>query len=87
MENAKQDIAKKINDILNLLFNTLIKIIEELNTKIDSSNKLKNKNIELLLEYLNDNHKNENTKSIEEYENSIKQYKKERKYGILKIEK
>ena len=87
MENAKQDIAKKINDILNLLFNTLIKIIEELNTKIDSSNKLKNKNIELLLEYLNDNHKNENTKSIEEYENLQKQFQKEKELYILKIEK
>ena len=87
MENAKQDIAKKINDILNLLFNTLIKIIEELNTKIDSSNKLKNKNIEMLLEYLNDNHKNENTKSIEEYENLQKQFQKEKELYILKIEK
>ena len=87
MENAKQDIAKKINDILNLLFNTLIKIIEELNTKIDSSNKLKNKNVELLLEYLNDNHKNENTKSIEEYENLQKQFQKEKELYILKIEK
>ena len=87
MENAKQDIAKKINDIFNLLFNTLIKIIEELNTKIDSSNKLKNKNVELLLEYLNDNHKNENTKSIEEYENLQKQFQKEKELYILKIEK
>ena len=87
MENAKKDISKKINDILNLLFNTLIKIIEELNTKIDSANKLKNKNIELLLEYLNDNHKNENTKIYEEYENLQKQFKKDRELYILKIDK
>ena len=87
MENAKKDISKKINDILNLLFNTLIQIIEELNTKIDSANKLKNKNVELLLEYLNDNHKNENTKSIEEYENLQKQFQKEKELYILKIEK
>ena len=87
MENAKKDISKKINDILNLLFNTLIKIIEELNTKIDSANKLKNKNIEMLLEYLNDNHKNENTKIYEEYENLQKQFKKDRELYILKIDK
>ena len=87
MENAKKDISKKINDILNLLFNMLIKIIEELNTKIDSANKLKNKNIELLLEYLNDNHKNENTKIYEEYENLQKQFKKDRELYILKIDK
>ena len=87
MENAKKDISKKINDILNLLFNTLIKIIEELKTKIDSANKLKNKNIELLLEYLNDNHKNENTKIYEEYENLQKQFKKDRELYILKIDK
>ena len=87
MENSKKDISKKINDILNLLFNTLIKIIEELNTKIDSANKLKNKNIELLLEYLNDNHKNENTKIYEEYENLQKQFKKDRELYILKIDK
>jgi len=54
MENAKTDISQKINDILNLLFKTLSNIIEELNEKITSMNKLKNKKIELLLEYLND---------------------------------
>ena len=91
MENAKKDIGKKINDVLNLLFGTLIKIIEELNTKIESTNKLKNKKLELLLEYLNDNNiKNENNKMNninEEYANLKKLYKKEKELYILKIEK
>ena len=91
MENAKKDIAKKINDILNLLFGTLIKIIEELNTKIETTKKLKNKKIELLLEYLNDNSiKNENNKMNninEEYTNLKKLYKKEKELYNLKIEK
>ena len=91
MENAKKDIAKKINDILNLLFGTLIKIIEELNTKIENTKKLKNKKIELLLEYLNDNSiKNENNKINninEEYTNLKKLYKKEKELYNLKIEK
>ena len=91
MENAKKDIAKKINDILNLLFGTLIKIIEELNTKIENTKKLKNKKIELLLEYLNDNSiKNENNKMNninEEYTNLKKLYKKEKELYNLKIEK
>jgi hypothetical protein len=91
MENAKKDIAKKINDILNLLFGTLIKIIEELNTKIETTKKLNNKKIELLLEYLNDNSiKNENNKMNninEEYTNLKKLYKKEKELYNLKIEK
>ena len=91
MENAKKDIKKKINDILNLLFGTLIKIIEELNTKIENTKKLKNKKIELLLEYLNDNSiKNENNKMNninEEYTNLKKLYKKEKELYNLKIEK
>ena len=91
MENAKKDIAKKINDILNLLFGTLIKIIEELNTKIENTKKIKNKKIELLLEYLNDNSiKNENNKMNninEEYTNLKKLYKKEKELYNLKIEK
>ena len=58
MENSKKDIGQKINDILNLLFTTFSKIIDELHSKIDSVNKIKNKKIELLLEYLNDNSKN-----------------------------
>ena len=66
LENAKKDISKKINDILNLLFGTLMKIIDELNIKIDSTNKIKNKTIELLLEYLNDNNINISKKSINE---------------------
>lgn len=53
MENSKKDIGQKINDILNLLFTTFSKIIDELHSKIDSVNKIKNKKIELLLEYLN----------------------------------
>ena len=91
MENAKKDIAKKINDILNLLFGTLIKIIEELNAEIENTKKLKNKKIELLLEYLNDNSiKNENNKMNninEEYTNLKKLYKKEKELYNLKIEK
>ena len=53
MENSKKDIGQKINDILNLLFTTFSNIIDELHSKIDSVNKIKNKKIELLLEYLN----------------------------------
>ena len=90
MENAKQDIAKKINDILNLLFSSLIKIIEELNSKVETTNKLKNKKIEMLLEYLNDynvNNKSENSKFNEEYENLKKQFKKEKELFTLKIDK
>ena len=79
MENAKKDIAQKINGILNLLFSTLIKIIEELNTKIEETNKLKNKKIELLLEYLNDN----NMFNI----NDNEKIKKEKELYMLKIEK
>ena len=89
IENAKKDIAEKINDILNLLFSSLIKIIEELNTKIETTHKLKNKKIEMLLEYLNDyniNDKSEN-KNNEEYDNLKKQFKKEKELLMLKIEK
>lgn len=90
MENAKKDIAKKINDVLNLLFGTLIKIIEELYTKIENANKLKNKKIEFLLEYLNDNNVKSENKMVsfnEEYENLKKKYKKEKELYNLKIEK
>ena len=90
MENAKKDIAKKINDVLNLLFGTLIKIIEELYTKIENANKLKNKKIEFLLEYLNDNSVKSENKMVsfnEEYENLKKKYKKEKELYNLKIEK
>ena len=87
MENSKKDITKKMNDILNLLFSTLIKIIEELSSKIESTNKLKNKKIEMLLEYLNDNNINNNNKINDEYENLMKQFKKEKELFILKIEK
>ena len=90
MENAKNDIAKKINDVLNLLFGTLFKIIEELYTKIENTNKLKNKKIEFLLEYLNDNSVKSENKMVsfnEEYENLKKKYKKEKELYNLKIEK
>ena len=90
MENAKNDIAKKINDVLNLLFGTLFKIIEELYTKIENTNKLKNKKIEFLLEYLNDNNIKSENKMVsfnEEYENLKKKYKKEKELYNLKIEK
>ena len=90
MENAKKDIAKKINDVLNLLFGTLFKIIEELYTKIEDTNKLKNKKIEFLLEYLNDNSVKSENKMVsfnEEYENLKKKYKKEKELYNLKIEK
>ena len=90
MENAKKDIAKKINDVLNLLFGTLFKIIEELYTKIENTNKLKNKKIEFLLEYLNDNNVKSENKMVsfnEEYENLKKKYKKEKELYNLKIEK
>ena len=90
MENAKKDIAKKINDVLNLLFGTLFKIIEELYTKIENTNKLKNKKIEFLLEYLNDNNIKSENKMVsfnEEYENLKKKYKKEKELYNLKIEK
>ena len=69
MENCTKDIFKKINDIFNSLFNILIKIIEDLNSKIDSGNRLNNKNIEMILEYSKYNHKNEKTKTNGEYGN------------------
>ena len=81
MENAKKDIAKKINDVLNLLFGTLFKIIEELYTKIENTNKLKNKKIEFLLEYLNDNNVKSENKMVsfnEEYENLKKNIRKKK---------
>ena len=87
MENAKKDISKKINDILNLLFGTLMKIIDELNIKIDSTNKIKNKTIELLLEYLNDNNIYNKNNINEEYDSLKKLYKKEKELFTLKIEK
>ena len=87
MENAKKDISKKINDILNLLFGTLTKIIDELNIKIDSTNKIKNKTIELLLEYLNDNNIFNKNNINEEYDSLKKLYKKEKELFTLKIEK
>ena len=103
LENAKKDISQKINDILNLLFNTLYIIIEELNIKIESTNKLKNKKIELLLEYLNDqcinnfNLTNKNTKDDnlnlkinkiqEEYEKLKNKYNEDKELYNLKIEK
>ena len=87
LENAKKDISKKINDILNLLFGTLMKIIGELNIKIDSTNKIKNKTIELLLEYLNDNNIYNKNNINEEYDSLKKLYKKEKELFTLKIEK
>ena len=93
MENAKKDISKKINDILNLLFGTLIKIIEELHKRVEATNKLNNKKIELLLEYLNDNNiinKYDNNKisNINDgYQNLKKIYEKEKELYNLKIEK
>ena len=87
MENAKKDISKKINDILNLLFGTLMKIIDELKIKIDSTNKIKNKTIELLLEYLNDNNIFNKNNINEEYDSLKKLYKKEKELFTLKIEK
>ena len=87
LENAKKDISKKINDILNLLFGTLTKIIDELNIKIDSTNKIKNKTIELLLEYLNDNNIYSKNNINEEYDSLKKLYKKEKELFTLKIEK
>ena len=87
LENAKKDISKKINDILNLLFGTLTKIIDELNIKIDSTNKIKNKTIELLLEYLNDNNIYNKNNINEEYDSLKKLYKKEKELFTLKIEK
>ena len=87
MENAKKDISKKINDILNLLFGTLMKIIDELKIKIDSTNKIKNKTIELLLEYLNDNNIFNKNNVNEEYDSLKKLYKKEKELFTLKIEK
>ena len=103
MENAKKDISQKINAILNLLFKNLSKIIEELNTKIESNNKLKNKKIELLLEFLNDpsvnngnalnnniREDNINTKinnTQEEYEKLQKKFNEEKELLNLKIEK
>ena len=102
MENAKKDISQKINDILSLLFNSLSNIIEELNTKIDFNNKLKNKKIELLLEHLNDPNNNSNNAQsnniannldpklnniVEEYEKLKRKYNEEKEYYDLKIEK
>ena len=87
MENAKKDISKKINDILNLLFGTLMRIIDDLNIKIDSTNKIKNKTIELLLEYLNDNNIYNKNNINEEYDSLKKLYKKEKELFTLKIEK
>ena len=93
MENAKKDISKKISDILNLLFGTLIKIIEELHKRVEATNKLNNKKIELLLEYLNDNNiinKYDNNKisNINDgYQNLKKIYEKEKELYNLKIEK
>ena len=87
MENAKKDISKKINDILNLLFGTLMKIMDELKIKIDSTNKIKNKTIELLLEYLNDNNIYNKNNINEEYDSLKKLYKKEKELFTLKIEK
>ena len=87
MENAKKNISKKINDILNLLFGTLMKIIDELKIKIDSTNKIKNKTIELLLEYLNDNNIFNKNNINEEYDSLKKLYKKEKELFTLKIEK
>ena len=93
MENSKKDIGQKINDILNLLFTTFSKIIDELHSKIDSVNKIKNKKIELLLEYLNDNSKNnsnngEKINNInDEYEKLKILYNKEKEIYNLKIEK
>ena len=93
MENAKKDISKKINDILNLLFGSLIKIIEELHKKVEATNKLNNKKIELLIEYLNDNNiinKYDNNKlnNINDgYHNLKKIYEKEKELYNLKIEK
>ena len=87
MENAKKDISKKINDILNLLFGTLMKIIDELKIKIDSTNKIKNKTIELLLEYLNDYNIYNKNNINEEIDSLKKLYKKEKELFTLKIEK
>ena len=93
MENSKKDIGQKTNDILNLLFTTFSKIIDELHSKIDSVNKIKNKKIELLLEYLNDNSKNnsnngEKINNInDEYEKLKILYNKEKEIYNLKIEK
>ena len=103
MENAKKDISQKIIDILNLLFSTLTKIIEELNDKIESMNKLKNKKIELLLEYLNDPLTNNNNSNLtnnqtdnancktnniqEEYEKLKNKYNEDKELLNIKIEK
>ena len=61
--------------------------IQELSNKIEFTNKLKNKKIEMLLEYLNDNNINSNNKINDEYENLKKKYKKEKELYNLKIEK
>ena len=103
MENAKNDISQKIIDILNLIFSTLTKIIEELNDKIESMNKLKNKKIELLLEYLNDPLTNNNNSNLtnnqtdnancktnniqEEYEKLKNKYNEDKELLNIKIEK
>ena len=102
VENSKEDISQKINDILYLIFKTLTNIIEELNIKIDSINRLKNKKIELLLEYLNDpnvnnlNSINNNSKDEilnskinkvgEEYEKLKNKYNEEKELYNLKLE-
>ena len=102
VENSKEDISQKINDILYLLFKTLSNIIEELNIKIESINRLKNKKIELLLEYLNDpnvnnlNSINNNNKDEilnskinkvgEEYEKLKNKYNEEKELYNLKLE-
>ena len=103
MENSKKDISQKINNILNLLFKTLSNMIEELNNKIESLSKLKNKKIELLLEFLNDPLVNtgNSTNNIQqdfninskinnctaEYEKLQKKYNEEKELFNLKIEK
>ena len=95
MENSKKDISQKINNILNLLFETLSSIIEELYTKVESITKLNNKKIELLLEFLNDPLINTNTNTgntsnnnfSEEYDKLQKKYNEEKELYNLKIEK
>ncbi len=95
MQNSKKDISQKINNILNLLFETLSSIIEELYTKVESITKLNNKKIELLLEFLNDPLINTNTNTgntsnnnfSEEYDKLQKKYNEEKELYNLKIEK
>ena len=95
MQNSKKDISQRINNILNLLFETLSSIIEELYTKVESITKLNNKKIELLLEFLNDPLINTNTNTgntsnnnfSEEYDKLQKKYNEEKELYNLKIEK